>query len=302
MVRRTHRAEPEAGCLYVVGTPIGNLGDLSQRASTLLAAVDRVAAEDTRRARALLSHLGLRRKAVVRLDAHATDSGIAAVLDELERGRSVALVSDAGMPAVSDPGARVVQAAVARNLGVVVIPGPSAVSTAVALSGLVEGPFSFVGFLPRRGRKRAEALERVARAAEPVVLFEAPGRTQATLSELAQAMPDRPAVVCRELTKLHEEAHRGTLTELCSVSTWRGEITIVLGAAGPIAPTSDCSADGSLEAAIVERLRAGASAKTVVAELAPTTDIPRRELYARVQALRDQASGGRQRRKAAVDD
>jgi len=154
VARKTHRPEPEPGCLYVVGTPIGNLNDLSQRAGALLGAVDRVAAEDTRRTRALLAHLGLRRKGIVRLDAHATERGIAAVLDELERGRSVALVSDAGMPSVSDPGARVVQAAVARDLGVVVVPGPSAVSAAIALSGLVEGPFLFLGFLPRRSAPR----------------------------------------------------------------------------------------------------------------------------------------------------
>jgi 16S rRNA (cytidine1402-2'-O)-methyltransferase len=273
------------------------LGDLSQRASALLGAVDRVAAEDTRRARVLLAHLGLRRKAVVRLDAHATEQGIAAVLDQLERGRSVALVSDAGMPSVSDPGARLVQAAAARNLGVVVVPGPSALSAAVALSGLVEGPFSFLGFLPRRGRKRTEVVERVVRTAEPVVLFEAPGRTRATLSELAEAMPDRPAVVCRELTKLHEEARRGPLSELCTVASWRGEITIVLGATRPAAPSRNSAASGSLEAEILERLRSGASAKTVVAELAPTSGIPRRELYARVQALRDQPGRGRQRRE-----
>ncbi len=301
MAKRTHRPEPEAGCLYVVGTPIGNLGDLSQRAGALLGAVDRVAAEDTRRARALLAHLGLRRRTVVRLDAHATEQGIAAVLDELERGHSVALVSDAGMPSVSDPGARVVQAAIARNLGVVVVPGPSAVSAAVALSGLVEGPFLFLGFLPRRGRKRSEAVEHVARTAEPVVLFEAPGRTRATLSELAGAMPDRPAVVCRELTKLHEEARRGTLAELATVSSWRGEITVVLGAACPITPPPDHTAAGSLDAEILDRLRAGASAKTVVTELAPTARVPRRELYARVQALRDPADRGRQQRRPAKD-
>ena len=286
----------------MVGTPIGNLGDLSQRASTVLGAVDRVAAEDTRRARALLAHLGVRRKPVVRLDAHATEQGIAAVLGELERGHSVALVSDAGMPSVSDPGARVVQAAAARNLGVIVVPGPCAVSAAIALSGLVEGPFCFFGFLPRRGRKRTDAVQRVVQTAEPVVLFEAPSRARASLVELAGAMPDRPAVVCRELTKLHEEARRGTLKELASIASWRGEITIVLGPACSPAHSPSSNENRSLEAKILDRLQAGASARTVVAELAPTAGVARRELYARVQALRDQAGGGRQRRRPGSGD
>jgi 16S rRNA (cytidine1402-2'-O)-methyltransferase len=275
------------GTLHVVGTPIGNLGDITLRAVQTLRAVDRVAAEDTRRTRVLLSHLGLRSKPLCSLDAHATERKLETVVGYLLRGQSVALVTDAGMPSVSDPGARVVRAVAQRGLPIVVVPGPSAVTAAIALSGLVEGPFLFLGFLPRRGQKRHAALARICRTHEPVVLFEAPGRTAATLAELSRVVPERSAVICRELTKLHEEARRGCVAELTQGTPWRGEVTIVLGAAEPAAPQADATRDSELDRLIEERILAGSSSSSIVTELAPLFAQPRRQLYARVQAVRD---------------
>jgi 16S rRNA (cytidine1402-2'-O)-methyltransferase len=272
------------GTLYVVGTPIGNLGDITLRAVETLKSVERVAAEDTRRTRALLSHLGISGKPLEALDAHAAPQKLERLLDRIERGESVALVTDAGMPAVSDPGAELVARAVARGIDVRVVPGPSAATAAVALSGLVNGPFWFFGFLPRRAGKRREALARIAATAEPVVLFEAPGRVGKTLADLAELAPERSAAVCRELTKLHEEARRGMLDELArGDDAWRGEVTIVLGA---LAPTNEPVDDDAVEQRIADQLSAGRSPKQAAAELASWSGRPRRELYARAVAQR----------------
>ncbi len=167
---------------------------------------------------------------------------------------------------------------------VTVVPGPSAVTTATALSGLVESSFWFVGFLPRRGGKRKDLLDRIARTEEPVVLFEAPNRTAATLGDLAELCPDRLAVVCRELTKLHEEARRGSLTELAKQSEWRGEVTIVLG---PWTTPEATMAPETLDARIDEVLAGGASARDAARELADETGLPKRELYERIVARKN---------------
>ena len=278
------------GTLYVVGTPIGNLGDLTERAAATLRQVSCVAAEDTRRSRGLLAHLGIAGKPLLRVDAHAEVRGLDGLWSRLERGEDVALVTDAGMPAVSDPGARVVRSAAERGLPVVVVPGPSAVTASIALSGLVEGPFLFLGFLPRHGGKRRRALARIADTAEPVVLFEAPGRTAATLADLAALMPDRSAVAAREITKVHEEVRRGRLADLAARSDWRGEVTLVLGPA-PVALAPVADPGEPLEARIEELLRGGATTKHIVAELAPGAGVSRREIYAKVQVLRARARG-----------
>jgi 16S rRNA (cytidine1402-2'-O)-methyltransferase len=275
------------GTLHIVGTPIGNLGDITLRAIQTLRAVDRVVAEDTRRTRVLLSHLGLRGKPMCSLDAHASERRLESVLGYLLRGQSVALLTDAGMPSVSDPGARVVRAAAERGLSIVVVPGPSAVTAAIALSGLVEGPFLFLGFLPRRGQKRRAALARICQTSEPVVLFEAPGRTAATLADLSRVVPERRAVICRELTKVHEEARRGCVAELAGAAPYRGEVTIVLGPAEPAATQADAARDSELARLIEERILAGSATRSIVGELARLVSLSRRELYARVQAARD---------------
>ncbi|HMJ15301.1 MAG TPA: 16S rRNA (cytidine(1402)-2'-O)-methyltransferase [Polyangiaceae bacterium] len=283
-----------SGTLYIVGTPIGNLGDLTLRAIETLREVDRIFAEDTRRTRALLSHLEIHNKPVHRLDAHATPEHVHELGEFVERGEKVALVSDAGMPLISDPGATLVRELTARGLRLEVVPGPSAVSAAVALSGLVTGPFLFLGFLPRQGSKRRALLERIARAPEPIVLFEAPTRARQTLRELAELSPGRAAVVCRELTKMYEQVHRGTLAELAATESWRGELTLVLGelseesVAEQERPPPD---DAALEARIAELLQSGAATKAIAGELAAWTGLPRRELYARVQAAREKAGG-----------
>lgn len=244
-----------------------------------------MAAEDTRRTRALLAHLGITGKPLSALEAHASERDLERLVARLLAGESIAFATDAGMPGVSDPGAALVRAASAAGVSVVVIPGPSAVTAAAALSGLVDAPFRFVGFLPRRGGARAEALARIAATSEPVILFESPARVAATLGELARAQPERPAAICRELTKLHEEVVRGTLSELAvRDAAWRGEITLVLGAGA--ASSRDAVDDSALDARIAERLAQGASVKDVASELAAWSGRPRREVYARAERLK----------------
>jgi len=281
------------GTLYVVATPIGNLGDLSPRAAETLRTVDRIAAEDTRRSRALLSHLEIRDKPIARLDAHATARQLEHWVERLVSGESVALVTDAGTPAVSDPGAAMVRAAAARQVPIVSIPGPSALTAAISVSGLVEGGFLFLGFIPRSGSKRKAAIERIAGSHEPVVLLEAPNRVARTLSELSDAMPEREAAVSRELSKLHEQTLRGRLAELCRLpDEWRGEVTIVLGALTPEIEASRFS-DDELEARIRASLSAGQSVSAIAKELSASSGRPKREVYARAQAIREADDGGR---------
>jgi 16S rRNA (cytidine1402-2'-O)-methyltransferase len=277
------------GTLYVVATPIGNLGDLTRRAAETLAEVGRVAAEDTRRTRALLTHLGVTGKPLVTLDANAPDHAVLDLVGRLAGGESVALVTDAGTPGVSDPGARLVRAAAARGVPVVPIPGASAVTAAVAVSGLVEGPFLFLAFLPRKGEKRRRAIRRIAKSPEPVVLFEAPTRIRETLVDLAEAMPERAACIGRELTKMHEETLRGTLLELSRHGvTERGEFTVVVAGAGE----TEEEGEEDLDSLITARLSAGDPPRTVADEVATISGMPRREIYARVLELRRRLGEG----------
>jgi 16S rRNA (cytidine1402-2'-O)-methyltransferase len=278
----------DPGTLFLVATPIGNLGDMTERALVTLRAVTHVAAEDTRRTRGLLSHFGITGKELTTLDANASERAVARVVGLLKDGHGVAFVTDAGTPGVSDPGRALVNAAVAAGVPITSLPGASAVTTAVALSGLVGGPFCFFGFLPRQGSGRKEQLDRVARETFPVVLFEAPHRIAETLKDLAAASPEREAVVCRELSKLHEEALRGTLRELAALEReWLGEIVVVLGEA-PARPPA-----GSSDVEILARARAlvesGASVRAVADHLAEITGRARREVYALVLAAKGDA-------------
>ncbi len=273
--------------LFVVATPIGNLGDLGARAAEVLRSAERVFAEDTRRTRALLAHLGAGRKAVLRVDAHADPSHIGRLLDDLPPDANVALVTDAGMPGVSDPGAELVRQAAARDVRILAIPGPSALTAAVAVSGLVEGPFVFLGFLPRHGKKRRAALSRIAASTDPVVLFEAPARISDTLRELAAESPTRPAAVCRELTKLFEETLRGSLAELAAIEReWLGEVTLVIGGGEPRAAVAP-EDDGAVDEEIARRLAKGEHPRGLSVELAGRLGVPRRLAYARVLAVRE---------------
>ena len=275
-----------AGTLYVVATPIGNLGDITVRAIETLRAVDRVIAEDTRRTRGLLSHFGISGKYVDRLDANAEAHDIVRAVTHLEAGESIALCTDAGTPIVSDPGTALVRAAIAAGATVVPIPGASAVLAAIALSGLVTGGFRFLGFLARGGPERREEVNRIVDTPESVVIFESPQRTADTLVELAQAMPDRDVVVARELTKLHEEAVRGTLAELAAAEKreWLGEVTIVLGPAK--ARVGPGMSDEAIDARIDEELALGRRAKDVSEAIAIESGRPKREIYGRVVARR----------------
>ena len=225
---------PAGGRLYVVATPIGNLGDVSFRALEVLRAVPLVAAEDTRITRRLFARYEITTHLVPH-HARNEEATLPALLAHLRAGRDLALVTDAGTPLVSDPGAGLVAAWAAEDGTVVPVPGASAVLAALVASGVAGPRWSFEGFLPRRGRERRERLERLATDGRTAVLFEAPGRLAATLVELATTCgPERPAAVCRELTKLHEETLRGSLGELAAAAAGgeidpRGEVVIVLG-------------------------------------------------------------------------
>jgi 16S rRNA (cytidine1402-2'-O)-methyltransferase len=217
----------------VVGTPIGNLGDLSPRAREALATADLVAAEDTRRTRALLSYLGLRKPLLSYFSGNER-ARTARILRELEAGRCVALVSEAGMPGISDPGEALVRACVERGLPVEVVPGPSALLIALVASGLPSSRFCFEGFLPRRPKERRKRLEALAREERTVVIYESPRRVRALLADALDIMGDRRVAVARELTKVHEEVIRGRISEVLPrlPQEVRGEVTVVLEGAG----------------------------------------------------------------------
>jgi len=275
-----------SGTLYLVGTPIGNLGDITLRALETLKKTKHIVAEDTRRTRTLLTHFAITERALHALDANASPRKVQELAELLESGEDLALVTDAGMPSVSDPGTELVRAARARGVTVCPIPGASAVTAAVAASGLVDAAFTFLGFLPRHGRKRRDALTRIEKSPEPIVIFEAPQRMKSTLEELAQRLPDRACALCREISKLHEEIAHSTLAELSQrEGEWRGEITLVIAAAD----TQDSEPVDlvALEARIRTRLEAGDTVKTVVTDLGEEGALPRRELYALVQRLRE---------------
>jgi 16S rRNA (cytidine1402-2'-O)-methyltransferase len=278
--------EAGTGSLYVVATPIGNMRDVTLRAVEVLRAAPIVAAEDTRRTRALLEHLGISGKRLVSLHAHSTESDVERLAEHLATGEDVAFATDAGTPLVSDPGSALVTAAIRVGAPVVPVPGPSAVLAALVKSGLAsDAGFRFVAFLPREGARRREAIETIAGTPEPVVLFESPLRLAATLKELGEAMPGRTACVVREITKVHEEAVRGTLSSLAGdPREWRGEITLVLGAHRPEERAS--IDDAALDARIREELSRGLHAKAVAERVAAWSGRPRRELYARVVAMK----------------
>ncbi|HEY6456078.1 MAG TPA: 16S rRNA (cytidine(1402)-2'-O)-methyltransferase [Steroidobacteraceae bacterium] len=234
----------QPGRLEVVATPIGNMGDLSERARDALAGADLVAAEDTRRTLGLLQHLGLA-KPLLSLHAHNESQRLPQILAHLANGARVVLVSDAGTPLLSDPGFELVRAAVAQGTTVVVVPGPSAITAALALAGLPVDRFCFEGFLPAGARERRSRLSALATEDRTMVFFEAPHRIADSLVDLStQFGGERQAVIARELTKLHETVYRGTLAELCAVAgqdpnLQRGEITLVVRGAAPVTHGAD---------------------------------------------------------------
>ncbi len=246
--------------LVVVSTPIGNLGDLSPRAAATLRDADVVACEDTRRTGRLLELCGLRAKRLVSLHEHNEAGRAVELVEAMAAGATVALVSDAGTPALSDPGERLIAAALRAGVRVSPVPGPSAALAALVVSGLSADRWSFEGFLPRKGSERRARVAAVAVADAPVVCFEAPGRVAATLRDLSAGCGgERRVVVARELTKLHEEVWRGTLAEACvevGGREARGEYVLVVDAAPPVAPVDDAGL-----AAAAGRLRAAGLAR-----------------------------------------
>jgi 16S rRNA (cytidine1402-2'-O)-methyltransferase len=267
------------GTLFVVGTPIGNLEDLTDRARRVLSEVDVVAAEDTRRAGLLLQRIGATARFLSFFDGNERER-IPKILEELEAGRSVALVTDAGMPGVSDPGYRLVAACAEAGVPVDVVPGPSAAVTALVVSGLPTDRFSFEGFLPRSGRARRERLAEIAADPRTVVLFESPRRTARTLGDLAEACGgDRRAAICRELTKLHQEVRRGSLAELAASTNGeelKGEVTLVVEGA----PEPDPSASAGDAVALARSLADGGMRKRDAArEAAARTGVPANRIY-----------------------
>ena len=272
--------------LYVVATPLGNLGDLSPRAADVLRSVPVVAAEDTRRTRGLLSHLGAMPN-VLSFHAHSGERRLETILEILADGRDVALCTDAGTPAVSDPGTELVAAAREQGITVVPIPGPSAVATALSAAGLAGDRYLFLGFLPRKGGERQRLLQRAASEEWSVVLFEAPPRLGALLADLAAvAGAGRRAVVARELTKLHEEIRAGTLAELAAhfeETAARGELTIVLEGTGA-PPAEPDRSEEALEAA-AGLLAEGLSRREVARRLTESHGLSRNDAYRLVTGL-----------------
>ncbi|HEV2760897.1 MAG TPA: 16S rRNA (cytidine(1402)-2'-O)-methyltransferase [Acidimicrobiales bacterium] len=269
-----------SGRLVLVGTPIGNLGDLTPRAVDALTTADTIACEDTRRTRALLSHLGLPAgKRLLAVHDHNEAVEVANVLARLDKGERVVVVTDAGMPGISDPGERLVAAAAAANHPVDVIPGPSALIAALVVSGLSTSRFCFEGFLPRKGTARARRLAEVAADLRTTVLFEAPHRVRQTVADLAGAVGDtRRVAVARELTKMHEEVWRGTLggaIEHLSTKEPRGEYVVVLDGAPPPQPADE----SDVEAALRARLDAGTDKRAAITEVTATLGVPKRVVY-----------------------
>jgi 16S rRNA (cytidine1402-2'-O)-methyltransferase len=274
-----------AGALVLVGTPIGHLGDLSPRAAEALAGADVVCCEDTRRTGKLLALAGIERRPFVVLNEHTEEREVPRVVERIERGQRVALVSDAGMPAISDPGERLVAAVVAAGHAVEVVPGPSAAVAALVVSGLPAGRFVFEGFLPRKGAARRQRLAAVTAEPRTAVLYEAPHRLARTLADLVEVCGgERRVAVVREITKLHEQVWRGTLA---GAVTWvaerepPGEIVLVLAGA----PVAGPPGDDDIVAAVRSEMAAGSSARDAARTVATRLDVPRRRAYEIATAL-----------------
>jgi 16S rRNA (cytidine1402-2'-O)-methyltransferase len=285
-VTRSTTRPARAGALVIVATPIGNLADLSPRAAAALATAGAVCCEDTRHTGRLLEHAGVHARRLLAFHAHNEAEQIGTVLGLLDAGADVALVSDAGTPVISDPGGRLVAAAVGAGFDVTVVPGPSAVLAALVVSGLEANRFRFEGFLPRKGAERRTRLGEIAAAPCPTVVFEAPNRVAGTLADLADRCgADRRVVVCRELTKLHEEVWRGRVDEACTRvegTEPRGEHVIVVDAA----PGRRQPARAEAREAISRLVAAGVGLREATAAVEVLLGVAHRVAYAAALELR----------------
>lgn len=285
-------AGAEPGVLIVVATPIGNLGDLSSRAADALREADLVLAEDTRRTGKLLAHVGSEVRQLS-LHEHNEVERASEIVTRLAGGERLVLVSDAGTPAVSDPGYRLISAVVAAGHRVEAVPGASALLTALVVSGLPTDRVAFEGFLPRKGSARRERLAELAAEKRTVVLYVSPHRVDADLRDLAEACgPERPAALCRELTKLHEEVQRGPLGELAAAVAdgVRGELTLVVG--GAPAPVAGPVEDADLVARVRSLEAGGTARKAAIAEVAQQAGVPKRAVFDAVVAAKHAPDAG----------
>lgn len=277
-----------SGALYVVATPIGNLEDITRRAERVLGEVDLIAAEDTRHSRKLLTAIGVN-KPLVSYHKFNEAKRIPELVGKLKQGLSIALITDAGTPAISDPGSRLVEACHAEGITVVPIPGPSSVSALLSVAGFDAGAYSFVGFLPKGAGGHLKALQAIAEAATPVVFFEAPGRMENTLAQLAATCePDRQICIGRELTKLHEELVRGPVLEVaraCYGRKWQGEVVVVVGPKPERqAPTEESTEEAEARASALAAT--DRPSKELAAALAEQLGLTRRAAYELILAAR----------------
>ncbi|MBW4639996.1 MAG: 16S rRNA (cytidine(1402)-2'-O)-methyltransferase [Gloeocapsa sp. UFS-A4-WI-NPMV-4B04] len=273
------QTESKPGILYVVGTPIGNLEDMTFRAVRILQTVDLIAAEDTRHTGKLLQHFQITTPQQS-YHEHNSNSRIPELLQQLVNGKAIALVTDAGMPAISDPGFELVKACVEAGISVVPIPGPCAVITALSAAGLPTEKFVFEGFLPTKNQDRQERLEFLQAEARTIIFYESPHRLRQTLQDLADALgQDRRLVLARELTKLYEEFFRGKIGDAIAYYTERepqGEYTLVVAGLPPLKPQFS---EAELKAELQQIMAQGISRSQASRQLAKATSLPRRHLY-----------------------
>ena len=268
-----------SGSLVLIATPIGNMGDLSQRALDALATCDALCCEDTRRTGLMLNNLGLSGKTYIVVNEHTEHDATNDVIERLLAGQTVGLVTDAGTPGISDPGERLVRAAIDKSIPVTAIPGPAAVVMALVVSGLSTSRFVFEGFIPRSGQERASRIAEIADERRTVVIYEAPHRLERTLADLEVACgPLRHVVVARELTKLHEEIRRATLHDAVQYARQhepRGEYVVVIEGAAPPEPATE----EQLERALRRELANGLSKRDAAAKVALSYGAPKRLVY-----------------------
>ena len=272
------------GTIYLVATPIGNLEDLSPRGLAVLRQVDRIACEDTRHSGKLLAHFGVD-KPLVSYHEHNEQQRAAELVERVRGGESIAIISDAGMPGISDPGYRVVRAAIESDIAVVPIPGPTAIETALAASGMPTDRFRFEGFLPAKMSARRKVLEGLRHEEATTVFYETPRRIRGTLADVAELLGARPVVVARELTKLHEEFLRGTAAQVAATLEQRtavkGEITLLIGGGAKAKPAPE-----QAPARVAELVAGGADRMTAIKQAARECGLPKSEVYRMVEQVR----------------